>query len=177
MRLMPIVLAVTMATAAWGQKVTYNFSQQADFSKFHTYKWVQIPEGVKLDDLTRNQIMSALDAELAKKGLTKTDSDSADLYIGFQVAVDKQTQLNAYNTGWGYGGGWYGGGGMTTATTSTILNGSMALDMYDAPKKELVWRGIATKTLDPGAKPEKKQKNIQKVAEKLMKNYPPKKKS
>ena len=57
MRLMPIVLAVTMATAAWGQKVTYNFSQQADFSKFHTYKWVQIPEGEKLDDLTRNQIM------------------------------------------------------------------------------------------------------------------------
>jgi len=175
MRLTPLVLALTLATSAWAQKVNYNFDQQADFTKYHTYKWVEIPGGVKIDDLTRGQLTAALDAELAKKGLAKTDADSADLYVGYQLAVDKEQQLNAYNSGWGYGPGWRGGYGMTTttATTSTILNGTMALDMYDAPKKALVWRGTATKTLDPGAKPDKRAKNMQKAAEKLLKNYPP----
>jgi hypothetical protein len=40
-------------------------------------------------------------------------------------------------------------------------------------QKELVWRGTASKTLDPKAKPEKKQKNLTKAVTKLLKNYPP----
>jgi hypothetical protein len=39
-----------------------------------------------------------------------------------------------------------------------------------------VWRGAVSKTIDPNAKPDKRQKNIQKAIEKLLKNYPPKKK-
>jgi hypothetical protein len=86
---------------------------------------------------------------------------------------------HALATGWGYGGGWrYGGGmGAITVTTSTILMGQLTLDMYDAAKKELVWRGSATKTLDPKTKPDKRTKSINKAAEKLLKNYPPKVKS
>ena len=49
--------------------------------------------------------------------------------------------------------------------------------MYDPAKKQLVWRGEATKTLDPKAKPDKRQKNITKGVAKLLKNYPPKVKS
>jgi hypothetical protein len=65
---------------------------------------------------------------------------------------------------------------MTTSTTSTINIGMLVLDMYDAPGKQLVWRGKATKTIDANAKPEKRQKNLAKAMEKLLKNYPPKKK-
>jgi hypothetical protein len=46
--------------------------------------------------------------------------------------------------------------------------------MYDSSQKQLVWRGVATKTIDSGASPDKRQKNIQKGLEKLPKNYPPK---
>jgi len=48
--------------------------------------------------------------------------------------------------------------------------------MYDASNKQLVWRGIATKTIDQKAKPDKRQKNLTKGVAKLLKNYPPKKK-
>jgi hypothetical protein len=64
----------------------------------------------------------------------------------------------------------------TYASTSTIYVGQLALDLYDSSKKELVWRGVASKTIDPQAKPEKRQKNITKTVTKLLKNYPPKKK-
>jgi hypothetical protein len=66
---------------------------------------------------------------------------------------------------------------MTTGSTSTIYVGQLALDMYDSANKDLVWRGVASKTLDPKAKPEKQQKNLGKAAKKLLKNYPPKVKS
>jgi hypothetical protein len=170
-----ILAALTFVAAAAAQKVTYNFDAAADFSKFKSYKWVEIPGGVKLDDLTARQLTTTLESELAKKGLAKTATDNADLYVGYQVAITQEKQLNAYSTGWGYGPRW-GGTGTVTATTTTITIGSVALDMYVPAQKQLVWRGTATKTIDVGAKPEKRQKNIQKGVEKLLKNYPPKKK-
>jgi hypothetical protein len=176
MKLKHIILAAPAFVAfASAQNVNYNFDQAADFSKFKLYKWVEIPGGVKLDDITAKQLTSALESQLALKGLEKTKSDSADLYIGYQVATSQEKQLTAYNTGWGYGPRW-GGAGTTNISTETLTIGSLDLDMYDSSQKQLVWRGIASKTLDPGAKPEKRQKNIQKAAEKLLKNYPPKNK-
>jgi hypothetical protein len=64
----------------------------------------------------------------------------------------------------------------TYASTSTVYIGQLDLSMYDDAQKQLVWRGTASKTLDPKAKPEKKQKNITKAVQKLLKNYPPPKK-
>ena len=174
---MKIIIRIAFATLVLAglieaQDVNYNFDAAADFTKFKTYKWVEIPGGIKLDDLLAKQLTTALEAELAKKSLTKTDSDDADLYIGYQVAVTQEKEITAYDTGWGYGARW-GGRGMTTATSSTLHIGSVAMDIYDRANKRLVWRGVATKTIDQGAKPEKRQKNIQKGAEKLLKNYPP----
>jgi len=63
---------------------------------------------------------------------------------------------------------------VTTSTTASVDIGAVNLDMFDRVKQELVWRGVVTKTVDAKAKPDKRQKNITKSAEKLMKNYPPK---
>jgi Domain of unknown function (DUF4136) len=162
--------------------VRYNFAQGEDFSKYKTYKWVQVKGAEQLNQIADQQLKSAVDAELAKKGLTKTEGDNADLFLGYQVALSQEQQFTSYNTGWGYGpgwgGGWYGagGGGMSTTTSTTIPIGQLDLDMYDPAAKQLVWRGTATKSLDPKAKPEKRQKNLGKAVAKLLKNYPPKKK-
>jgi hypothetical protein len=67
--------------------------------------------------------------------------------------------------------------GTTYGSTSTVYVGQLDLSMYDSKEKQLVWRGTASKTLDPKAKPEKKEKNIAKAVKKLLKNYPPKPKS
>ena len=176
-----LVLALLLlgVTGVVAQDVRYNYAKDADFSKFKTYKWVDIKGADHPNQLVQKQITDSIDAELAKKGLTKTDSDSADLYIGYQTAIGTEKQFTSYNDSWGYGPGWYrggwygGGGGMTTGQTSTIYTGQLVLDMYDSAKKDLVWRGTASKTIDVKAKPEKREKNLQKAVAKLLKNYPP----
>jgi len=177
--LLPLLLFLLSAAVA--QDVRYNYDKDADFSKFKSYKWVEIKDAQKLDDLLEKQIRSALESQLGQKGLTKTDGDPADLYIGYQTAIGQEKQFTSYSTDWGYGpgwyrGGWYGGGmGSTTTSgqTSTIYTGQLALDMYDSRNHDLVWRGVASKTLDAKAKPAKQQKIIEKAAAKLLKNYPP----
>ena len=177
------VLLFTTLTGIRAQDVRYNFDNTADFSKYKTYKWVAIKGADHPNEMVQKQITDALDAELANKGLTKTDADSADLYIGYQTAIGSEKEFTSYSTGWGagpgWGGGWYGGMGgstMTTGSTSTIYTGQLVLDIYDPTKKALVWRGTASKTLDPKAKPDKQQKNLAKAVAKLLKNYPPPKK-
>ncbi|WP_047498156.1 DUF4136 domain-containing protein [Terriglobus sp. TAA 43] len=175
-----IVMLLVMANMAFAQDVRYNFDKSADFSKFKTYKWVAIKGANQLDDLIDKQIKGAIDTELATKGLTKVDGDDADLLVGYQTAIGQEKQFTSYNTDWGYGGGWYRGGwygpsgGMTTGQTSTIYTGQLALDMYDSKDHDLVWRGVASKSLDTKAKPEKREKNLRKATAKLLKNYPPK---
>ncbi len=180
--ILAIALLVGGVTATVAQDVRYNFDSKADFSKFKTYKWVEIKGADHANQLVDKQITEAIEAELATKGLQKTDADTADLYIGYQTAIGTEKQFTSYNTGWGYGpgwgGGWYGGGmgsTMTTGTTSTIYVGQLVVDMYDTAGKDLVWRGTASKTIDPKAKPDKQQKNLKKAVAKLFKNYPPQK--
>jgi Domain of unknown function (DUF4136) len=179
MLLLSIALFLLLVSAAVGQDVRYNFDKDTDFAKFKTYKWVALKDAPEVDNLRDKQIKEAVDAELTTKGLTKTDADSADLYIGYQAAIGTEKQFTSYNTDWGYGpgwyrGGWYGGGSsMTTGQTSTIYTGQLAVDFYDSKNHDLVWRGVASKTIDTKAKPEKQQKNLTKAVTKLLKNYPP----
>jgi Domain of unknown function (DUF4136) len=173
-----LVLLLAGTGTAAAQDVRYNFDKQANFASFKTYKWVTIKGATQLSELADKQVKAAVDAELSKKGLTKSEADTADLYIGYQAGIGTEKEYTSFDTGWGYGpgwgGGWYGGGGgMTTGQTSTIYVGQLALDMYASSPKNLVWRGNASKTLDPKAKPDKQEKNLNKAVAKLLKNYPP----
>jgi Domain of unknown function (DUF4136) len=180
-RLTLVLLMLLVATVgrAAAQDVRYNFDKSTNFAAIRTYKWVVIKDAAKVSELVDRQIKSTVDAELAKKGLTRTDADTADVYIGYQAAVSSEKEYTSYNTGWGPGpgwsyGGWYGaGGGMTVGQTTTIYVGQLVLDFYAASPHTLIWRGAASKTIDSTAKPEKQQKNLTKAVAKLLKNYPP----
>ncbi len=178
-----LIVFIFVGLTALAQDVRYNFDKEKDFSTYKTYKWVQLKNAEPVSDLLDKQIRAAIDTELAAKGLSKVESDKADLYVGYQAAVAKEKEFSSYSTDWGYGAGWgrygwYGspGGSMTTGQTSTIYVGQLALDLYDVPSQNLVWRGVVSKTIDTKAKPEKQEKNLNKAITKLLKNYPPVKK-
>lgn len=162
---------------AAAQDVRYNYLPGTDFSKYKTYKWVDTPGVQYPDQLLDGQIKQAIDGQLSLKGLTRTDGDAPDLYVSYQVAVDKETKWNSFSTGGGYWGwgGWGRWGGMesTTVTSETIHVGTLDLDIYDVATKKQIWRGEAKKTLKNEKNPQKRQKNLEKAMAKMLKNYPP----
>ena len=171
---------LTLSLGVFAQKVRYNFLPGTDFSKYKTYRWVKLENVQYPAQLVDEQIVRAIDGQLSAKGLRRVESGDADLLVVYQAAINQERQWNAYSTGdgyWGYGGwgGW--GGGMTstttTATSSTINIGTLNLDFYDVATKKQIWRGEATKTLDPPKDPNKLQGRINKGAAKLLKNFPP----
>jgi hypothetical protein len=164
-----VAALLVIAGTLTAQDVSYNFMPRTDFSKYRTYKWVNIG-GAHPDQIMDAEIKQSVDAQLASRGLTKTDSDKADLYIGYQTAVNQEMQWDAW-------GSRSFGMGMGSWTSSTISVGTLVLDMYDPGTKQLVWTGRATKTIDPGSNHEKNMKNLDKATAKLLKNYPPKQKS
>jgi Domain of unknown function (DUF4136) len=180
MRTIFLVLCVLLAAGAGrvaAQEVGMDFDKNADFSKYKTYKWVSIPSSQKLDEMTADQLTGTLEVELANKGLKKSTSDDADLYIGYQVDdVTQGKALRNFRIGASYGS--QPGGNMATAAASTTVHsGRLILDVYDASNKHMVWQGWVLNSIEEDAKPDKRQKHLTVSVEKLLRNYPPRKKS
>ena len=178
-----VVLALVACSVTYAQDVRTNYMPGTDFSKYHTYAWVDEVKGVprvggQPDQILDTQVKQAVDSQMAAKGLTKVvDLDKADLLLGYQLAIDREKQVNGFASGWGgWGGGWgpWGGGlDSFSASTSTINVGTFVLGMYAPSAKKLVWIGAAQHTIEPSKKQEKNQERLNKGAQKLLKDFPP----
>ena len=180
--LVPAILF--LAACAYGQDVKYNYRQGTDFSRYHTYQWVNGIGGApaiggKLEDILDSEIKQSIDSQLAAKGLTKVETGKAELLVDYPIALTQEKQWNASGWGWGGGPAWGGWGPWGpeslsgTATSSTINIGTLVLGIYDPAAKQLVWIGAASKTVDPGKNQEKNRKNLDKATQKLLKDFPP----
>jgi Domain of unknown function (DUF4136) len=167
--LLYLFAAAFLVSPALAQDVSANWMPGTDFAKFKTYRWGKVEGAIHPNQIVDAEIKSSVDKQLAAKGLTKVDGDSADLTVAYQTAVNQERQW----TGTGMGGGWRFGG-MGTATSQTINVGTIVLDFYDSTAKQLVWQGRATKAMGTSTDQEKTQKNLDKAMAKLLKKYPPK---
>ena len=178
-----LVLALVACSVTYAQDVRTNYMPGTDFSKYHTYAWVDEVQGVpgvggRPDQILDTQVKQAIDSQMAGKGLTKVaDGGKPDLLLGYQLAIDREKQINGFGDGWGGGFGGWGpwGGGLNSfsATTSTINIGTFVVGMYDPAAKKLVWIGAAQHAIEPSKKQEKNQQRLDKGAQKLLKDFPP----
>jgi hypothetical protein len=115
-----ILLALTPASGS-AQKTSFDFDKSADFSKFKTDAF---KDGTKVGDpLIDKRIVTALETELASKGLTLNDA-KPDVVIVYHVAFYKKQDITAYSSGYGrYGYRWGGGWGTTDVRVNEILVG------------------------------------------------------
>ncbi len=166
--------AVLLAAGCSTLSISTDFDKTTDFSQYKTFTWKDTGDGVGA--IWTKRIQGVFTDTLVAKGLKQVDS-GGDLWIAAHPRLSKETQINTYNTGWGYGYGWYGYGGMATTTVTQIPVGTLMIDLVDARKKELVWRGVASDTLntDPNRTAEDREKKLREVAAEMFAGYPPKK--
>ncbi|HQQ75962.1 MAG TPA: DUF4136 domain-containing protein [Thermoanaerobaculia bacterium] len=149
----------------------------ADFSRYKSYSWTEMKE--VRSEAVKKRIMSAVDAQLQRKGFVRTDG-GGDLKVAVHPSLSKEYPTNSYDPGWEYGWGtWappFGDIGTGSALGASIPIGTVMVDLVDASTKKLVWRGAARSPLDSEASAEKRQELVDDAMKKLFKTFPSKKK-
>ena len=106
-----LVLALVACSVTYAQDVRTNYMPGTDFSKFHTYAWVNDVQGVPAvgghpDQILDAQVKEAIDSQMVAKGFTKVeDGSKADLLLGLPARdrsgeADKRLRGQLGRLGW-----------------------------------------------------------------------------
>jgi hypothetical protein len=167
-------LSGIFVAGAFAQKITTEFDEGVDFSKFKTWSWgqVDVPENPKAEKRIRDDI----ETQLAAKDWKKTDEGPGDAVVSVHGVVKDTDNYDVLYSGWAPGWNWTGvgvGSGVGTTVQSKVRSGTLVLDIFDAASKSLVWRGTAEGTLGPPSEVEANLKKVDQAIEKLLKRFPP----
>ena len=158
-------------TSCSSVKVATDYDREVNFNQYQTYAFFKPGiDKADISDLDKKRILRAIDSEMQRKGLTK--SENPDILVS--IFTKTKENVNIYNTPYGYGYGWgwhpwYWGAGHNTINRTT--DGTLYIDLVDAGRKELVWQGMGTAAL--ASKVDKKQERINEIVQEIMDKYPP----
>lgn len=164
-----VILGSLIAQGARAQKITMEFDQTADFSRYKTFA---IRDGQLNSrnpalggELVKKQIEVDIQNDLTAKGLTMVTSGPADLNVRYTFGAARKSELEAYPAG------WYRMG--TRYVRVPYAEGTLVIDLRDPATKSLVWRAIAAEDKSDASKIQGK---INDMVKKSIDKYPPKKK-
>lgn len=154
-----------------------------NFHQIKTYAWVQ---GIKIDSgdgriddkAIEMRMRKAIENELRLKGLTKVESGSPDILVGFNAAINEPLYRNTFYES-----------GMTTFGSVDVYyaertayrhpeydKGSVIIDMIKPDSKTIIWRGSAQANVQiEYVSEDAKKKRLKKAVEKILKDFPPNK--
>ncbi len=169
-------LGVGLALAAFAAgcstlEIHADYDRETDFSRYRTF---EIRDGARpRDPFTQRRVERALETALTARGLTPAEGRDADLRVFTHFVTHKETRIDTY----GYGmGGWYDWrwrGGVRTTRVTKIPIGTIVVDVVDARRKELVWRGTATDEISRDETPRERDAKVKETVEKLLADFPP----
>ena len=157
--------------------VNYDYDQDAHWSKYRTYGWMETPERdsnptAPLADsgLLGQRIRNSINLVMADRRIST--SNDPDLLVIYHLGSQEKIQV----TDWGYRySDYYWGYGGRQIDVYQFTEGSLVIDLVDAETQNLVWRGTGTKVIDQSQKsPEEMQDRANKIIRKIMESFPPK---
>jgi Domain of unknown function (DUF4136) len=160
-RALALLLASCLAAGcATSLNTSVHSDPAADFSKYKTFKIGE--SGLQTDNqaLVDQEVAARLEA----KGLTRVDQN-ADLRV--VVRLIRGPQEPEGETGYGF---WTGGA--SAQATAGVPVGTLAVDLVDRAKNQLVWRGQASGTVPPTGGLQKGK--VQLALDRMFADFPPK---
>ena len=150
------------------QKVTVEFDQAMEFASLKTFNLqggqIHSKNPSLNNDIVRKNLETAIRKKLTERGLTESAS-GADVNVSFSLGSANRTEVERYPAGWR---GWG-----TRRVAYHYTEGTLAIDMRDPRRHELVWRAVA---VSDERDPNKIQGKLDSMVKKSFDKYPPKKK-
>jgi len=153
-------------------QVAVDYDRSVNFSSYESFNFFKDGiKKVKISDLDKRRILSAIENELILKGLKK--SDSPDILIN--IIAKERNEINIYNQNLGmWGWGWGPTFGLNQTNISNSKNGTLIIDFIDFNKKELFWQGVGDGYLT--SRMELKEERIKEFVRAILDKFPPEKK-
>jgi hypothetical protein len=167
------LLILAGALSAYAQKVRVGADPAVDVAKFKTYAWSTEKSGTNA--IINQQIVQAVDSQLAAKGLTKVETDPE---LTISALVWTESDMHVMNPSWHPSLNPISTGVYVGAQSWPVTRGTLVVNISDSKTKNEVWRGTASDTLKQGPSGNKVEdaksveKTIRKAVEKMFKQYP-----
>jgi hypothetical protein len=155
---------VFVAACSSGPTIRADGDPSVDFTQYKTFGFFDqlSTDKSKYATMLTGRLKDATRAELGKRGIQ--EAPQPQLLVNFSTNVENRTEVQSTGTSasygfYGYRAGMYGawGGYPQDVYTTHYQQGTLAIDLVDSQKKQLVWQGVAQarltqKMLDnPGA--------------------------
>lgn len=154
------------ALAALAQKITIEFDQAADFTRYKTFAirdgQLNSKNPALNSELVKKQIDDDIRKFLTARGLQMVSGPS-DLNVRYRFGAARRTEVDAYPAGWR---GWG-----TRVVRVPYTEGTLVIDLRDPKTRGLVWRAIASENKGDAAKIQGK---LDDMVRKSLEKYPPK---
>ena len=172
-RLLFVALLILLSTVSVpAQKVNVGADPAVDLTKYKTYAWTNVASA---NPVAHQTVVSAVDAQLAAKGLNKVDTDP-DLTV--VVFGSTESDIHVSNPSWAPSLNSIATGVAVGSQSWLVTKGTLVVDLLDTKTKNSVWRGQATDTLDRGPTGDKikdaktVEKPIRNAVKKMFKQFP-----
>ena len=172
-KLLLVILLILLGTISVNaQKVSVGADPAVDLAKYRSYAWSNVASA---NPVANQTVVSAVDAELAAKGLTRVDTD-AELTI--VVFGSTESDIHVSNPSWAPSLNSIATGVAVGAQSFLVTKGTLVVDLLDTKTNNSVWRGQATETLDRGPTGDKVkdaktvEKPIRNAVKKMFKQFP-----
>jgi len=169
-----VAIAVVGLAACSSAKINTDWDSRIDFSKYSTWNFSDSTKGT--ESVARAAIATAAGGQLKAAGLQR-DSENPDLHVSAYGGLDESVRFENYAVsyapygGWGswYGRGWEG----TAIAVRSISVGTVMVDLVDIETDELVWRGVASGTIESDWGPDRIKRAIDSSVKSMFSGFPP----
>ena len=169
------LFVITVFTGCASMKVDTEYDSTAGLASYETFAWMEKPDEVR-DNLTRlgqitQRIETAVERELMDGGYQKANA-TPDFFVVYHTALETQITGATIDT-WGYGyrrPRWRTGTVYADVSVNTYKEGTLIIDIVDAEKNELVWRGTAVGAVN---NPSRAAEKVDEAVQKILAEFPP----
>lgn len=162
------LLFVILTSSCSSIRVTTDYDTHVDFGTYKTFAFYRSGvDKAAISDLDKRRILRAIAAELEAKGMHK--SKNPDILISIFTKARERVDIYEDNGYPFYYDPFY------RNQISKYTEGTLFIDVIDKRGKKLVWQGIGSGFLTLSSKPEKREKNIRRFVQQIMRKYPPRK--
>jgi uncharacterized protein DUF4136 len=145
-------------------KADVDYDHAVDFHAFRTYQWKDTQD--RLPNPARHAAMvTAIERELERKGLTKTADGKPDVRVRFYASVEKHLRGASRQSE-----GPWNNELRTSVDIEKMAEGTLIVELYEASTDERVWRGTTTRVFRDSALDEDA---IRSAVALVLRTYPP----